>query len=96
MPALAVKYCKPAPVTLKRWIDAHPERVSEFTYGFGYATNDNVGFAYDIVLRAGWRRGDDYVHTLIEETVQAMLTRLRGVVPCDCDECRRMIAEEGS
>lgn len=87
-----VKYCKPAPATLRKWIDAHPEKVREFDSGGGYATENERGFAYDILLREGWRRGDDYVHTIIEETVAATLAQLRDVVQCDCDECREMIA----
>jgi len=85
-----VKYCKPAPATLKRWIDAHPEKVYEFDCGDGFATES--GFAYDILLRAGWRMADDYVHTLIEPTVFSMLAQLRAVVPCDCEECADLIA----
>lgn len=88
---LVVKYCKPAPATLRRWIDAHPEKVAEFDCGGGYGTDS--GFAYDILLRAGWRMCDDHVHTLIEPTVAAMLAQLRTLSPCDCDECRQMIAD---
>ncbi|NUX58701.1 hypothetical protein [Paraburkholderia youngii] len=88
-----VKYCKPAPKTLKRWIDAHPERVREFDCGGGYCTGSDNDFAYDILLREGWAMSDDCVHTLIEPTVKAMLAQLRGVRPCDCDECKRELAE---
>jgi hypothetical protein len=87
-----VKYCKPAPATLRRWLDANADKVQEFDCGGGYCTDRDDGFAYDILLRAGWRMGDDYVHTLIEPTVTAMLAQLRAVAPCDCDECREMIA----
>lgn len=83
-----VKYCNPAPATLRRWIDAHPHVVAEFDSGGGYSS----GFAYDILLRPGWRMGDDFVHTLIESTVAAMLAQLRRVQKCDCDECQEMIA----
>jgi hypothetical protein len=93
-PEFKVKYCKPAPASLRRWIDAHPEKVHEFDCGGGYSTDDGVGFAYDILLRAGWRRGDDYVHTLIETTVKDMLVQLRNVTPCDCDECKALIAAQ--
>lgn len=89
-----VKYCKPAPATLRRWIEANPEKVYEFDSGGGYSTDSNSGFAYDILLRAGWRMCDDHVHTLIEPTVKDMLAQLRSVVPCDCDECKQMIAEK--
>jgi hypothetical protein len=89
MPEFKVKYCKKPPVTLKRWIEANPDKVYEFDCGGGYGTES--GFAYDILLRAGWRMGDDHVHTLIEETVKEMLAQLRAVVPCDCDECKVLI-----
>lgn len=85
-------YCKPAPATLRRWIDAHPLIVAEFDCGDGYSTDS--GFAYDILLRAGWSMCDDYVHTLIEPTVKDMLRQLRAVRPCDCDECKRILAGE--
>lgn len=88
----AVRYCKPAPATLKRWLDAHADKVDEFDCGGGYGTES--GFAYDILLRAGWRMGDDFVHTLIESTVRDMLDRLKAVVPCDCDECKAMLASK--
>lgn len=91
---LTVKYCKPAPATLRRWIDANPDKVYEFDSGGGYSTSNETGFAYDILLRAGWRMSDDYVHTLIESTVKDMLAQLRSVVPCDCDECKQLIAEQ--
>jgi hypothetical protein len=85
-----VRYCRPAPETLRRWIDAHPHIVAEFDSGKGYTTES--GFAYDVLLRAGWRMSDDHVHTLIEPTVRAMLGQLRSVARCDCDECLREIA----
>lgn len=85
----SVRYCKVAPASLKRWIDAHPEKVEEFDCGGGYSTDS--GFAYDILLRAGWRKDDDYVHTLIEPTVRDMLAQLRSVSVCDCDECNERI-----
>ena len=89
-----VRYCKPAPATLRRWIDAHPEKVAEFDCGEGYCSGRNDGFAYDVLLRPGWRMGDDFVHTLIEPTVAAMLAQLRNVVACDCDECQALLAEK--
>lgn len=95
-PKFRVKYCHPAPVSLRRWIDAHPDKVQEFDCGGGYSTDTPDGFAYDILLRAGWRKGDDFVHTLIEPTVKGMLTELKAVVECDCDECRELIAKAQS
>ena len=91
---LLVHYCKPAPATLKRWLDVNADKVKEFDAGGGYSTDS--GFAYDVLLRAGWRRGDDWVHTLIEPTVKDMLSQLRAVVRCECDECKRLVAETAS
>lgn len=92
MTELKVRYCKPAPVTLKRWLDANADKVLEFYKGKGYSTDeDNGGFAYDILLRPGWKRGDDFVHTLIEPTVHAMLFQLKQVKPCDCEECKALL-----
>lgn len=87
-----VRYCNDAPATLRRWIDAHPHIVQEFDCGDGYATDS--GFAYDILLRPGYRMGDDFVHTLIEPTVALMLRQLRGVATCDCDECRELLGRQ--
>ncbi|CAH2810716.1 MAG: hypothetical protein CBARDCOR_6844 [uncultured Caballeronia sp.] len=88
---LKVRYCKQAPATLRRWIDAHPHIVAEFDVGEGYCSGRVDGFAYDILLRPGWRMHDDFVHTLIEPTVDQMLSQLRSVVQCDCDQCRELI-----
>jgi hypothetical protein len=89
-----VKYCKPAPATLKRWIDKNADKVIEFDSGFGYGTDS--GFAYDIFLAPGWRQGDDFVHTIIEETVFTMMSQLRNIVACDCDECKEALAKKES
>ncbi|WP_429482124.1 hypothetical protein [Paraburkholderia youngii] len=85
---------KTAPATLRRWIDAHPHIVQEFDCGNGYTTGRKSEFAYDILLRPGWRRGDDFVHTLIEPTVATMLGQLRIVSACDCEECKDLRAKE--
>ncbi|TDG02550.1 hypothetical protein E1N52_39225 [Paraburkholderia guartelaensis] len=92
-PLTPVRYVNRAPATLDRWIEAHANVVKEFNCGDGYGTES--GFAYDILLRAGWRRGDDFVHTLIEPTVAAMLAQLRSVTQCDCDECKALLPSEG-
>lgn len=84
---LPIKFCKPAPKTIRAWIEKNPEKVTEFDCGGGYSN----GFAYDILLAPGWRKGDDHVHTLICDTVKEMLSELRAVVPCDCDECKAML-----
>jgi hypothetical protein len=94
MPEFKVRYCKPAPITLKRWLDANADKVEEFDKGHGYCGDRGHDFAYDILLRAGWRMCDDYVHTLIEQTVADMLSQLRSIVPCDCDECQERKQEQ--
>lgn len=81
-----VKYCKPAPVTLRRWLDANTDKVVEFDCGGGYGTDN--GFAYDVLLRSGWSMCDDAVHTLIEPTVKDMLSQLRSTKRCDCESCK--------
>ncbi|EWS66468.1 hypothetical protein Y695_00238 [Hydrogenophaga sp. T4] len=35
--------------------------------------------------------GDDFVHTIIESTVNKALEQLRNVVQCDCGECLQLI-----
>lgn len=77
------------PRTLRRWCDAHADRVQEVEVGYGYCTDRNDGRAYDILLRPGWRMSDDFVHTIIEPTVQKALSQLRVIVPCDCDDCTK-------
>jgi hypothetical protein len=93
---MTVKFCKPAPKTLKAWIDKHPEKIAEFDCGRGYCFGGDNDFAYDILLAPGWRMEDDCVHTLIEPTVKDMLRQLRSVVRCDCAECEAMLVEAGA
>ena len=90
----AVRYSgeKP-PATLLAWCDAHADRVLELHIGGGYATERSGGFAYDILLRPGWRMADDCCHTLIEPTVNAMLQQLRAIAPCDCKDCTDALAK---
>lgn len=77
------------PATLRAWCDAHADRVQEVEVGYGYSE----GKAYDILLRPGWRMGDDYVHTIIEHTVFKALDQLRNIAKCDCAECGRLLAK---
>jgi hypothetical protein len=91
---MTAKFCKPAPKTLKAWIDKHPDRVAEFDCGYGYSFGGDNDFGYDILLAPGWRMDDDYVHTLIEPTVADMLKRLRSIVRCDCAECKELLTKQ--
>lgn len=81
------------PATLRAWCDAHPERVQELHTGGGYSTERSGGFAYDILLRPGWCMSDDNCHTLIEPTVKAMLSQLRAIAQCDCQDCKEALAK---
>jgi len=81
------------PATLRKWCDAHPFRVYELHCGGGYDTDRPDGFAYDVLLRPGWRMSDDFCHTLIEPTVAAMLRQLRAIEPCDCTDCTEALAK---
>lgn len=93
--APAVRYTgETPPITLRRWCDAHAERVKEVEVGHGYCTDRDDGKAYDILLRPGWRMSDDFVHTIIEPTVQQALRQLRCVLPCDCEDCATAQAKE--
>lgn len=79
------------PAPLQVWCDAHADRVQEVEVGYGYCSGRADGKAYDILLRPGWRMGDDFVHTIIESTVNKALEQLRNVVQCDCGECLQLI-----
>jgi hypothetical protein len=85
MSEFKVRYCAEPPATLRRWCDAHAHQIQEFDSGEGYATVR--GFSYDILLRPGWRMGDDWVHILIEPTVKDVLRQLRSIGVCDCRDC---------
>lgn len=84
---MQVRYEGPVPKTLRAWCDRNAEKVAEVSAGTGYCTDDDDGFAYDVMLRDGWRVRDDLLHGVIEPTVQKTLEILREVVPCDCDGC---------
>lgn len=76
---------------VREYCEAHPERVAAICYDSGYATES--GFAYDVMLRKGWSKSDDAVHTLIEQTASEILRELKNASPCDCERCS---ATEGS
>ncbi|PZQ76989.1 MAG: hypothetical protein DI563_05270 [Variovorax paradoxus] len=91
---LAVKYSgdKP-PATLRRWCDAHADRVYELHCGGGYDSGRPNGFAYDVMLRPGWSMSDDACHILIEPTVADMLRQLRAIARCTCSDCIEALAK---
>jgi hypothetical protein len=86
-----VKYEGSVPKTLRAFCDRNAGKVKDVLAGGGY--NTDSGFGYDVSLRAGWRKGDERVHTIVEQIIADMLSRLRCVVPCDCDDCARKLAK---
>ena len=87
--ATKVEYAGTIPATLRKYCDKHSHQIAEVAYGSGYATDS--GFAYDVMLRSGWCDGSDPLgscHTLIETTMSAMLSALRGIRKCDCVDCQ--------
>lgn len=42
--------------------------------------------SYFVHLKHGWRYGD--AHCFGEDTLRDVQRTLRGVEPCDCDECK--------
>jgi hypothetical protein len=88
-----VKYEGSIPATLRKYADKHSHQIAEISYGSGYCTDS--GNAYDVLLRSGWCDGFDPLgacHTLIEPTVQDILSALRAVRVCSCEECKRDLA----
>lgn len=73
------------PKTLRAWCDRHAHQVSEVTSGGGYAGSRD--FAYEVSLKAGWCVAPGE-HIAIESNMADMLSKLRGITPCDCVECR--------
>lgn len=66
---------------LKR-IQADP-RVSE-------AFHDSDG--YWVYLKAGWGNGNPCEHIIAEDRIADVASKMRGVVPCDCKECKATAA----
>lgn len=84
---MQVKYEGKIPKTLKAFADKRAHQIQEVTHDGGYCTDS--GYAYDAFLRRGWRKGDDFVHTIITDTASQMIAELREIVACDCDYCKR-------
>lgn len=81
--ASTVKYEGRIPKTLRSYADKHAEQIIEVTWSDGYGD----GGAYDAFLQPGWSKCDDCVHTIINTTVAGLISELRGIVPCDCEDC---------
>lgn len=70
---------------LRAYADKHADQIAEVTWSSGYSSDN--GWAYEASLRDGWRKCDDYVHALINETAAGLIAELRTIVPCDCADC---------
>jgi hypothetical protein len=81
---------KPLPKTLQRWIAAHPGKVDEGSTEWDESERD---WSHWIYLARGWRNAvlDPLaaLHIVHEATVAEALVQLRGLAPCDCEECSR-------
>lgn len=75
------------PKVLQEYAARHSHQVREITWSDGYGSER--GGAYDAVLQPGWRKCDEYVHTLINATAAGLIAELVDIIPCDCEECRR-------
>jgi hypothetical protein len=82
-----VKYEGGVPKTLRRWCDKH----SKIVQAIG-PLSGQPGF--DALLRPGWRKHDDLVHSIMESTASATLNGLRFAVKCDCSECVALLGEK--
>jgi len=86
----SIKYEGQIPNTLRHYCDRHRHQIYE-ACGKGILQDD----AYDVGLRAGWRKNDDCVHSIIGTTVADTIQQLRSVVACDCDDCTVSSKERG-
>jgi hypothetical protein len=59
-------------------IQADP-RVSE-------AFHDSDG--YWVYLKAGWSNGNPCEHIIAEDRIADVKSKMRGIVPCGCKECK--------
>jgi hypothetical protein len=50
---------------------------------------------YWLYLKPGWKREPcDEVHSVHEWNARDLVAAMRRVVPCECDECRRLAASK--
>lgn len=89
-PLNAVNYEGKIPKSLRDYAEKHADQIQEITWSDGY--DSDRGGAYDAFLRAGWRKCDDYVHTLINDTAAGLIGELKDIVPCDCDDCQKRLS----
>ena len=86
-----VKYENQIPKTLRNFCDKNADKVYAVGSGTGYSFDRNNGFAYDVLLRAGWKAYNDTVHTIIEATIKDTIDQIKEAKPCDCRECMEII-----
>ena len=46
-----------------------------------------------IILKPGWIVRDERTHQIVEDRKRDALDKLDLVDPCECDECRRLLAK---
>lgn len=79
---MEVKYEWRVAQSIRRWCANHSNVVVEVCR---YDNRDPA--LYDALLRGGWRKSDDFVHTLFGDSASDLIAQLKDVAPCDCDEC---------
>jgi len=79
---MTVRYEGRIPATLRRYAEKHAHQIAEVTFG------TVMQGEYEASLRRGWSKCDDTVHSVVSDTASGLISELRGVVACDCEECR--------
>jgi hypothetical protein len=72
--------------TLKRLLEAHPDKISEI------GDESGSGDGYWVYLRNGWRCGQSETHAVHEWNMKDLLGAFRSVEPCDCADCVKEVA----
>jgi hypothetical protein len=79
----SIKYEGRIPATLRMYCDRHRHQIQEVIWCASLC--DHGG--YEAVLRNGWRKIDDIVHSLTDPNCKGLIIQLKGIVECDCAEC---------
>jgi len=66
-----VEFIGNIPKSLRQYAEKHADRIQEVTWSDGYCSD--WGGSYEAALRPGWRKCDDYVHTLISTTAAGLI-----------------------
>jgi hypothetical protein len=75
------------PDGMKLFLEQQSHKVFAACRGYGYSVDNDNGFAYDILLRKGWKCSDDDAHTIIVHTVALAKKKIWGAIPCECLSC---------